>query len=236
MTSTEPPKLVVHYLDDSRSQRILWLAEELGFPYEIKHWKRTPDRLAPKELASVHPLGTAPIIVDGDITVAESGAIIDYIIRKYGQGKVSEPASVLDDVFYTHYSEGTLMPLLVNKLIFGIVPSRAPWIVRPLLRYVFNSLTDLLVTPRLKVQAQLLEDHLVKGGEYLAGGQGPTFADYMMIFPLEAWDHGDPDALGPKTKEYIERIHRRPAYQRALSKGGEYEFAKPLPEPTAGSS
>lgn len=124
------------------------------------------------------------------------------------------------------------MPLLVNKLIFGLVPERAPWIIRPLLRYVFSSITETLLAPRLKVHAKLvrqccaperivpltpgvlaclmqIEDHLAKGGEWFAGGQGPTFADYMMIFPLEAWEHSDPAALGPKTKEYVERIHRR---------------------------
>ena len=123
------------------------------------------------------------------------------------------------------------MPLIVNKHIFTLVPRMSPWIIRPLLRYVFNSLIDMLATPRLQIQAKLvrlhfgdgsynawylllgfapqIEDHLEKGGEWFAGGQGPTFADYMMIFPLEAWYHDDPEALGPKTREYVERIHRR---------------------------
>ncbi|KAI0342309.1 thioredoxin-like protein [Trametopsis cervina] len=228
MANSESPKLVLHYLNDSRSQRVLWLLEELEVPYEIQKWHRGPDLLAPKELAEIHPLGTAPIITVGDdITIAESGAIIDYIVKNYGNGKVNVPASgALDDVFYTHYSEGTLMPLLVNHLVFSLIPARSPCIIRPLLRVVFNSLTGVLVTPRLKVQARMIEDHLSKSGDWIAGGDGPTSADYMMSFPLETMVTRAADFLGPKSLEYIQRIHNRPAFQRALTKGGEYKYAK----------
>ncbi|KAI0685761.1 thioredoxin-like protein [Cytidiella melzeri] len=220
------PKLVLHYLNDSRSQRILWMLEELEVPYELKYWKRTPDRTAPRELADIHPLGTAPVITDGDITVAESGAIVDYLAKKHGDGKILVPPSgQLDDVYFSHYAEGSLMPWLVIQLIFSIIPERSPWLTRPLMRILFSTLTASVVTPRLKQNATFIENHLSKCGEWFAGGQGPTSADFMMSFALEAWAHGDPSLLGPKTLEYVKRVHSRPAYQRGLEKAGEYRYA-----------
>ncbi|KAI0791687.1 thioredoxin-like protein [Abortiporus biennis] len=221
------PTLTLHHLNDSRSQRILWLLEELGIPYNIKSYQRGPDGIAPQELAQIHPFGTAPIITDGEITLAESGAIVEYIIDKYGAGKAQPPESgKLDNLFYTHYSEGTLMPLLVNKLIFSIAPSKAPFFIRPLLRVVFGALQTKLIDPRLAIHSKYIETHLSKGQEWFAGGSEPTSADYMMSFALEAWANGYPAVLGGKTKEYVKRVHARPAYKRALEKGGEYSYAK----------
>ncbi|KAI1798067.1 thioredoxin-like protein [Ganoderma leucocontextum] len=226
-TEVVSSKVVVHHLNDSRSQRILWLLEELEVPYEIKKYQRTAERVAPPELKAVHPLGNAPVITDGDLTLAESGAIVEYIIRKYGNGRAQPSESGwLDNIYYTHYSEASLMPMLVNKLIFKIVPERSPFLIRPLLRPVFDKVSALMLEPRLKNHAELIEKHLTKTNGWFAGGEEPTSADYMMIFCLEAWATQDKGALGPKAIEYIKRVHARPGYKRALEKGGDYSFAK----------
>ncbi|KAH9897003.1 thioredoxin-like protein [Cubamyces lactineus] len=223
----DAPKLVVHHLDDSRSQRILWLVEELEVPYELKKYKRTSERLAPPELKAVNPLGNAPVITDGSLNLAESGAIVEYIIQKYGRGRAQPPESgAIDNLYYTHYAEASLMPMLVNKLIFRIIPQRSPFFLRPILKTAFNAISARMLDPRLKVHAEMIETHLSKSNGFFAGGDEPTSADYMMIFCLEAWASEDGGDLGPQTKAYIDRIHSRPAYQRALQKGGEYAFAK----------
>ncbi|KAF7973908.1 hypothetical protein HWV62_13950 [Athelia sp. TMB] len=144
-------KIIVHHLNDSRSQRILWLLEELELPYEIKQHTRQSDQRAPPELLAVNPLGKSPVIQDGDVTLAESGAIVEYIIEKYGrpQDKPTE-AGKLDNLYYVHYSEGTLMPVLVNKLVFQIIPTQAPFFIRPLLWIVFGQVDKQLTAPELK--------------------------------------------------------------------------------------
>ncbi|KAI9065640.1 thioredoxin-like protein [Trametes sanguinea] len=226
-TARDEPKLVVHHLNNSRSQRILWLLEELEIPYEIKKYQRTSEMLAPPELKSVHPLGNAPVITDGELTLAESGAIVEYIIQKYGNGRAQPPdAGKIDNLYYTHYAEASLMPMLVNKLIFTIIPERSPFFLRPLLKGVFNTVSAKMLNPRLKAHAEMIESHLSKTDGFFAGGEQPTSADYMMIFCLETWVTRDGGVLGPKTKAYIEKIHSRPAYQRGLEKGGEYTCAK----------
>ncbi|KAM5531415.1 hypothetical protein V8D89_014939 [Ganoderma adspersum] len=226
-TETALSKLVVHHLNDSRSQRILWLLEELEVPYDIRNYQRTAEQLAPPELKAVHPLGNAPVITDGDLTLAESGAIVEYVIRKYGHGRAQPSESHwVDNAYYTHYSEASLMPMLVNKIVFKIIAERSPFFIRPLLRSVFGKVSALMLDPRLKNHAELIENHLTKTDGWFAGGEEPTSADYMMIFCLEAWATQDKDALGPKTMEYIKRVHARPAYKRALEKGGEYSLAK----------
>ncbi|KAH9856461.1 thioredoxin-like protein [Lenzites betulinus] len=221
------PKLVVHHLNNSRSQRILWLLEELEVPYEIKKYQRTSEMLAPPELKTVNPLGGAPVITDDGFNLSESGAIIEYIIQKYGNGKAQPPASgKIDDLYFTHYSEASLMPMLVNKLIFHMIPERSPFFLRPLLKSVFSTVSAKMLDPRLKIHAEMIEAHLAKNDRlFFAGGEEPTAADFMMIFALEVWS-GRNDVRGPKTKAYVERIHARPAYQRGLEKGGEYAYAK----------
>ncbi|KAH7322183.1 thioredoxin-like protein [Rhizoctonia solani] len=227
--TVSPSTIVVHHLNDSRSQRILWLLEELEVPYEIKKWERTAERLAPAELKQIHPLGTAPVIQDGDLVIAESGAIVEYLITKYGNGRFTpSEAGWVSNLYYTHYAEGTLMPHLVNLLIFTIVPDRAPLLVRPILRMAFNTLISQMVGPRLKLNSKMIEDHLAKSpGRFFAGGENLTAADFQMVFPLEAWlSRGTELApLGEHTRKFVEDIHARPAYKRALEKGGKYSYA-----------
>ncbi|KAG8750585.1 hypothetical protein FRC12_012816, partial [Ceratobasidium sp. 428] len=158
---TESQKIIVHHLNNSRSQRILWLLEELEVPYEIKRYERTEDMLAPKELRDVHPLGLSPVITDGEIVLAESGAIVgafpsswngndstkahlillEYLIGKYGAGRFNPPESgYVDNLYFTHYTEGTLMPLFVNRIIFTVAPQRAPFFIRPVMNLIFGML------------------------------------------------------------------------------------------------
>jgi len=221
--------LVVHYMNDTRSQRILWLLEELGLEYEIKKYQRTKGLRAPPEVAAAHPLGRVPVVEDGAIILAESGAIVQYIIGKYGEGRGQPPnldASKADDLYFTHYAEGTLMPLLVIRYIFTLIPGGAPFLLRPLLRPLFNKLDSGTLAGPLKQHANLIESQLEKTKGWFAGGDEPTAADYMMEFPLNAWYTGAKGSeLGEQTAAYVQRIRDRPAFQRALEKGGSYSYA-----------
>ncbi|TFK41552.1 thioredoxin-like protein [Crucibulum laeve] len=220
--------LVIHHLNNSRSQRILWLLEELELPYEIKKYERTAQGRAPPELLKINPLGKAPVITDGDVTVAESGAIVEYIISKYGNGKAIVPeAGYLDNLYYTHYAEGSLMPILVQKYIFDLIPKNTPFYIRPIVNMVFSQLDRQLVQPEIKKNLEYVESHLAKSSTgWFAGGQEPTAADYQMAFPLEAVVAISSVQVGPKIQEYVKMVHSRPAYKRALEKGGEYAYAK----------
>ena len=145
--------LTVHHLNNSRSQRVLWLLEELGVPYEIVRYQRQPDMLAPAELRAIHPLGKSPVITDNGNTIAESGAIAEYIIDTYGEGRLIPPAGTPERLRYTywlHYAEGSAMPPLLLKLLFTLMPKRAPALMRPVVRKVFNQALTTLVDPQLK--------------------------------------------------------------------------------------
>lgn len=225
-TASAGTKIIVHHLNNSRSQRILWLLEELELPYEIKKYERMADQLAPPELKAVHPLGLAPIVTDGDVVLAESGAIIEYLIRKYGAGKF-EPseAGYVDNLYYTHYAEGSLMPILQNYMIFTMVPDHAPFLIRPLLRVVFNTLKSQIVDPRIKVNLEMIESHLAaRPGKFFAGGSEPTSADFLMFFPLEAIAASGKINVGEHMRAFIELVHARDSYKRVMEKGGEYAY------------
>ncbi|KZT68892.1 thioredoxin-like protein [Daedalea quercina L-15889] len=230
MTDTavnENGKIIVHHLNNSRSQRILWLLEELGVAYEIKKYQRTPGLTAPEELKAVNPIGTAPVITDGSVNLAESGAIIEYIIRKYGNGRARPPASgEVHDLYWLHAAEGSLMPLGVNAYIMRIITERTPWLIRPLVSFLMSKLRARVIDPRLRVHAQLIEQRLTEvDGGWIADGEEPTAADYMMIFPLECMSQLCPEFLGINTERYLRRVHERPAYRRGLEIGGKYDYA-----------
>ena len=126
--------ITVHHLNNSRSQRILWLLEELGVPYEVKRYEREPSLQAPAALRAVHPLGKSPVITDGDRTLAESGAILEYLVDTYGNGRFKPVAGTPERIHYTyflHYAEGSLMPLLFMKLVFNRIPERLPFLMKP---------------------------------------------------------------------------------------------------------
>lgn len=218
--------ITVHHLENSRSQRVLWLLEELGIDYEIKHYKRNPKTsLAPPELKQVHPLGKSPVITDGDRTVAESGAITEYLIDNYGKGKFKPAAgsdAALRNAYWMHYAEGTLMPLMVMTLIFNRV-EQAPLLVRPIAKAISGQVKKAYLGPNTRANLDFVEAELGKSpwftGEELAG------ADFQMIFPLEAAAaRANLGASHPNIKAYVDRVHARPAFKRGLEKGGPYQL------------
>jgi glutathione S-transferase len=221
--------LVVHHLNNSRSQRVLWLLEELGVPYEIRHHQRdAKTMLAPKELLAVHPLGKSPVVVDGGTTVAETGAIVEYILDQYGKGKLRPAAGTPEHLryrYWLHFAEGSAMPPLLFKLVFDEVQKAPmPFFIKPIAKAISQKVMGVMVWPNLKRQFDFIEAELARS-TWLAG-DALTGADIMMSFPLEAAkQRAGLDASHPKMLEFIQRVHARPAYKRALKKGGPYDFA-----------
>jgi glutathione S-transferase len=220
--------IIVHHLNNSRSQRILWMLEELGVPYEVKRYQRLPSMMAPPELKAVHPLGKSPVITDGDKTLAESGAIIEYLGDAYGHGKLTPALGTPERLHYTyflHYAEGSLMPLLFMKLVFGRIPSRLPFFFKPVGKAIVKGANSTLLDPQIGNHFMFLESELAKR-EWFAGPEF-TAADIQMSFPLEAAAARAPIIRQmPRLSAWLDRIQARPAYKRALEKGGPYELAK----------
>jgi len=219
--------LVVHHLNNSRSQRVLWLLEELALPYEIKFYQRDPESMmAPAELRAIHPLGKSPVLTDADTVIAESGAIIDYVISKYANGRLIPPEDTPERLAYTywlHYAEGSAMPPLLMKLVFSVIPSRAPFLVRPIAKGISDAAQKSFIDPQLQLHTHYWEATLNRSTWF--AGDDFTAADIQMSFPIEAAaSRAAVDGL-PKLKAFLERIHARPAYRRALEKGGPYAFA-----------
>jgi len=221
--------ITVHHLEHSRSQRVLWLLEELALPYQIQHYKRDPKTsLAPPELRRVHPLGKSPVISDGEHTVAESGAIIEYLVERHGHGRLRPPAGSDDRLRYTywlHFAEGSAMTPLLLTLVFDKVKSAPmPFFAKPIARGIADKVMSGFVTPNLKSQLDFMEAELQQR-PWFAGNQFSA-ADVQMSFPLEAAaQRAGLDASRPRLMDFLKRIHARPAYQRALQRGGPYSFA-----------
>lgn len=220
--------ITVHHLENSRSQRVLWMLEELGLDYEVKRYQREPTMQAPASLRAVHPLGKSPVITDGDWTLAESGAILEYLVERYGEGRFAPPLGTRERVRYTyflHYAEGSLMPLLFMKLVFGRIPERVPWPMRPVARLISNATDKTLLGPQIANHFAFLESELASRDWF--AGDTFTAADVQMSFPLEAAAArvGFDDRL-PKLKDFVDRLQARPAYKRALEKGGPYTLLK----------
>jgi glutathione S-transferase len=222
--------LIVHHLNNSRSQRVLWLLEELGVPYEIHKYERDPKTmLAPPELARIHPLGKSPVVVDDGAVVAESGAILEHILDKYGAGMLRPPAGTDDRrrfTYWLHFAEGSAMPPLLLKLVFDRVESGPmPFFVKPVARGISRKVKSMVIEPNLKRQLDFMEGELERS-EWFAG---PAFtaADIQMSFPLEAAAARAPMVRQmPRLAAFLDRIHARPAYKRALERGGPYELMK----------
>jgi glutathione S-transferase len=220
--------VVVHHLNNSRSQRVLWLLEELGVPYEVKRYERdAKTMLAPPSLIAIHPLGKSPVIVDGGITVAESGAIIEYLVERYGGGRLVPPAGTAQRQRYTywlHYAEGSAMSPLLLKLVFDRVAANpAPWPVSAIARRIAATVTNAFIAPNLKRHFDYMEAEL--GLHSWFAGEQFTAADVQMSFPLEiAVSRAGLDAGRPKSMAFLDRIHARDAYKRALERGGKYEY------------
>lgn len=224
--------IVVHHLNNSRSQRVLWLLEELGVPYEVKRYERDAQTmLAPPELLAVHPLGKSPIITDdgvtdGDRTIAETGAIVEYLVETYGQGRLVPAAGTPERLRWTywlHYAEGSAMTPLLLKLVFTALPARAPGLLKGLVKTIAAKAQSGFVDPQLKSHIDYWEAELAKA-EWFAGPDF-TAADIMMSFPLEAGAARAGAASRPRVKAFLDRIHARPAYRQALERGGPYDYA-----------
>jgi glutathione S-transferase len=222
--------IIVHHLNNSRSQRVLWLLEELGLEYEIVRYQRdAKTMLAPPELRAVHPLGKSPVIGDGDIVVAESGAICEYLIDTYGNGRLAPARGTPERrrwTYFLHYAEGSLMTPLLMKLVFDRVESSpAPFFVKPIARAIAQKVKRTYITPQINQHMNYLEAELGKHAWF--AGEEFSAADIQMSFPLEAAAaRGGLDQAWPKLMAFLDRVHRRPAFQRALERGGPYELLK----------
>lgn len=219
----------VHHLNNSRSQRILWLLEELGLSYEVVRYQRdAKTMLAPPELRAVHPLGKSPVITDDDITVAESGAIIEYLVERYGEGRLQPTLGTPERLRYTywlHFAEGSAMPPLLLKLVFSFLPKSPalPALLRPLVRKVSEGAQKSFIDPQILQQLNYFEAEL--GRHEWFAGDCFSAADIQMSFPLEAAAaRGGLDKKWPKVSAFLQKIHDRPAYQRALEQGGPYQL------------
>ena len=216
--------ITVHHLDHSRSQRVLWMLEELEVPYEIVTYQRDPKTmLAPASLTKVHPLGKSPVVVDGDKVLAESGAILEYLVETYGQGKLvptKGTQAYLDYRYFMHYAEGSLMPYLLLSLIFSKVRSApAPFFVKPIMKKISSTLMDMIVNPNMKRHLAFLGQHLEKNLWF--AGDELTAADIQMSYAVDALvSRAAQLGLSPKIVALAQRMHARPAYQRAIAKGG----------------
>jgi glutathione S-transferase len=215
--------ITVHHLNNSRSHRVLWLLEELGVPYEVKHYKREASLRAPASLRAIHPLGKSPTVVDGDLTVAESGAIIDYLVERYGQGRLAPPVGTPEHLrfrYFMHYAEGSFMPPLVLMLIFRQMPRQPmPALARPVVRKLANTVIETYVQPQLDQHLSFLEGELGKTTWF--AGPDFTAADIHMSFPVEAAAaRAGLDSTRPRLMAYLKRIRERPAYQKAIERGG----------------
>lgn len=211
--------IVVHHLNNSRSQRVLWLLEELELEYEIKFYERDQNTmLAPESLRAVHPLGKSPVITDGGETIAESGAIIEYIVERYGNGRLIPPVGTPEHLryrYWLHYAEGSAMPPLVMNLIFSRFSTGD------------NRVNDAFIAPQIKLHFDYIESELAKSTWFV--GEEFTAADIQMSFPLELVAmQAELMASLPKIQQFVERIHARPAYKRALERGGAYDFAQSI--------
>ncbi len=222
------PMLIVHHLEHSRSQRVLWLLEELGVEYEIRQYARdAKSRLAPAALKAVHPLGKSPVITDGGRTIAETGAIIEYLLDRYGGGRL-RPAPDSDDYlqyrYWLHAAEGSIMPLLVMKLVFNATTTRpVPFFIRPITRAVAGQVGKAYLDPGIADALGLMEKTL--GEQAWFAGAEFSGADIMMSFPVQAaFVRTATPAEYPRLHAFRERIEARPAYQAALEKGGPYEL------------
>ena len=222
--------MIVHHLNNSRSQRVLWLLEELGLAYEVKRYQRdAKTMLAPPELRQVHPLGKSPVITDGELTLAESGAILEYLVERYGEGRFAPAPGTperLRYLYWMHYAEGSLMPPLLLKLVFNrIETGPMPFFVRPVARGIARRVKGTFIEPQIVRHLDYLEAELGMHA-WFAGGNFSA-ADIQMSFPLEAAAaRGGLDATRPKLMGFLERIHARPAYRRALEAGGPYALAR----------
>ncbi len=221
--------LTVHHLNNSRSQRVLWLLEELGLEYEIKRYQRDAvTMLAPPSLKAVHPLGKSPVLTDDDIVVAESGAIVEYLMQNYGKQSGLCPVAGSSEArrytYWLHYAEGSAMPPLLMGLVFARLPkSPMPFFIRPVVSALAAKVRKSYIEPQLTLHARHMDSELETSG-WFAGEF--SAADIQMSFPVQALVARAGGAMAgcQRLTDFVRRIEERPAYQRALGKGGPFEL------------
>ncbi len=220
--------ITVHHLNNSRSQRVLWLLEELEQPYEVIRYERDKRTiLAPASLLAVHPLGKSPVISDGDLVLAESGAIIEYLIGRYGNGRLIPASGTPERLRYTywlHYGEGSAMPPLVMRLIFSrLSKPPVPALVRPIAKMLADSVIRSFLSPQIARHLDYMESELRKSTWF--AGEELTGADIQRSFPIEAAAaRAGLGSTRPKLTAFLDRVRARPAYRRALERGGKFEL------------
>ena len=221
--------LTLHHLNNSRSQRILWLLEELGVDYNIEHYQRdSSTNLAPDSLRAVHPLGRSPVLTTPEGAIAESGAIVEYLVRKHGQTHFTSPESgenLQQYLFWLHFAEGSLMPPLVARLVLEKARQKGskPFFIKPITNKLIDGILNAYYGPNLAQSLRYVESYLAHHTWF--AGEQPTGADVQMIFPLESLVASGNAKDFPAIREYVKRVHARPAYKQALEKGGEYAYA-----------
>ncbi|WP_404344596.1 glutathione S-transferase [Vreelandella venusta] len=213
----------VHHLEKSRSHRVLWLLESLNLEYDIQVYQRDgKTQQAPEALKKVHPLGKSPVITDGELTVAESGAIIDYVVNRYGNGKLQPSPEAGDEWvnyrYWLHYAEGSLMPLLVMGLVFSQIPKQSPWLIKPLAKGISDTVRKRFIQPQLKQHLGMIETHLASRGHF--AGDWPSGADIQMSFPLQAIKATQSLSAYPSIAAFVDRIENDPAWQRVVERAG----------------
>lgn len=220
--------ITVHHLENSRSQRVLWLLEELGLEYHIQHYARDQKTLlAPEALTRVHPLGKSPVITDGALTLAESGAIVTYLIHQYGPASMQfEPGSAhwRDSCYWMHYAEGSVMPVMLLNLVFNHMKTQPmPFFAKPIVGVISDKVNQALISPNYHRHMAFINAHLEHNEWFVADRL--SGADFQMIFPLEAGEvRGGVSQRYPAIQAYMDRIHVRPAYVQALKRGGPYQL------------
>ncbi len=227
--------ITLHHLENSRSQRILWMLEELGVEYRIKHYKRDPKtNLAPGSLKKVHPLGKSPVLVDDKQTLAESATIIEYLARSYGEGDWApspEDPGYWQFHYWMHYAEASLMPPLLVKLVFSkLREPPVPFFIRPLTGRIADEVDRSFTDRQIETHFSHVDAFLAENEWF--SGKRISAADIQMSFPLEAALAKGTIARAnyPHIALWVNRVHQRPAWRRALEAGGEYEFAGPDPD------
>jgi len=216
--------ITVHHLDHSRSHRVLWLLEELELLYEIKRYPRDPKTmLAPAELKAVHPLGKSPVITDGELTLAESAAILEYLLERYGNGRLAPQSSNAEYRrfrYWMHYAEGSAMPPMLLKLVFDrVATGPMPFFIRPVARAIAKGANRAFIGPQLKTHLDYMEAELGKSDWF--AGDAFSAADIQMSFPIEAARaRAGLDESRPRLMNFLQRIQQRPAYKRAVERGG----------------
>lgn len=220
--------LTVHHLNNSRSQRVLWMLEELGTPYELARYQRGPDQRAPAELRRVHPLGLSPVLTDGEgLALAETGAILTWLLHRYDpqhRFSVSSDSPAWPDYIYWMFaSEGTVMPPLVMGLVMSLLTKQVPFLFRPVAGAIRKGLETKFYGPKIRDNFAYAESAVAKGGWF--AGEAFGAADVMMSFPVEAAKARVGIAHYPALGAWLDRIQSRPAYQAALARGGKYDYA-----------